>query len=116
MLPVSVRALARSFSISSPVLRAESSPRKRSSSIFASSSAIGCSKSRNCSGIASVSEADAVAADQTRELVDERPRRLHRPLRGELQRAARLAADVVHGDGAAPAAARAQDLLQAREQ
>ena len=46
MLVVSARLLARSRAISSPMLTSASEDTNRSSSIFASSSAMGCSNSR----------------------------------------------------------------------
>ena len=63
---------------------------------------------------AAVCEAQAVAADESRELVHQRPARPHRPGLVQGQRAARLAADVVQRDRAAAAAAGAQDVLEAR--
>ena len=48
---VSARLLARRRAISSPMLTSASEETKRNSSIFASSSAIGCSKSRKLNGI-----------------------------------------------------------------
>src|SRR5512134_1512631 len=120
MLVVSVRLFARSFSISSAMLSSESSPRKRSSSIFASSSAIGCSKSRNCSGMrfsikgsfrpVAVHQPDTVAAHQLAELVEQLAGRLHRPFLAERQRPARLVTDVVHCDAALATAPRPQRL------
>src|SRR5262245_9848398 len=63
-----------------------------------------------------VRELETVAADEARELVHQRARRAHRPLVAERQRAARLAADVVHRDRAAAAASGSQDLLEAGQQ
>ena len=51
MLVVSARLLARRRAISSPMLTSASEETKRSSSIFASSSAIGCSNSRKLNAI-----------------------------------------------------------------
>src|SRR5262245_31418468 len=68
------------------------------------------------SGAWAVGELEAVAADQPGELIEQLACRLHRPLLGEAERAARVAADVVHGHRAAPPAPQPQDFLETREQ
>src|SRR5262249_42372036 len=117
MLCVSCRLLACSRPISSWMLTSVSEVTCRSSSILASSSAIGCSKSRNETAIAKAYPNSAAVGrecgrgrqrgihhlhrartEQALELIEQLAAGAHRPLRPERHRATRRGPAVLDGD------------------
>src|SRR5256885_7574953 len=123
MFIVSCRLLACSRPISSWMLTSPSEVTCLSSSIFASSSAIGCSKSRNETAMRAgypnsapvggerralarrgrrVDDLQRAAPEHAFELLEQLAAGAHRPLGSEGERAPSLPAPVFHGERAPP--------------